>query len=789
MRKISLIFLISSLFVLNIQSQDLKLWYEKPADEWMKALPIGNGRLGGVIYGRTDTEIVALNEITMWSGQYDENQNTSCGKENMKKIRQLFFDSDPINGNGKATDCFKSKSHSFGTHLPIGDLKINFGHYNRKINNYRRSLDLENAIASVSYDYNNVHYEREYICSNPDQVMIIHLKADKQSSINFDLSLDLLRDAEIKPSENGLEFTGKASFPNLGSGGVNFIGKIQVLIPNGSIFNETRCDNEQVLIVKEADEAKIILDIRTNYQNQFASNYQNQTYINDCNNSVKNALEKSFNQIREDHIRDYSNLFSRVELSLGSSEADALATDIRWKRLKEGITDPGLDALFFQYARYLLIACSRENSPLPANLQGLWNDNLACNMGWTCDYHLDINTQQNYWLSNSGNLHECNIPLFNYIKDLSVSGEKTAYEVYESPGWVVHTVSNAWGYTGIGEGMAWSMFPASTAWISSHLWTHYLYTQDKDFLRNEAYPTLKSAARFFLDYMAVNPYNGYLMTGPTNSPENTFKFNGWELAMSMMTTADRVLIHELFTYCINSSVILETDEEFRTSLEQALAKFPPIKIGKNGGIQEWFEDYEDAHPNHRHSTHLLSLYPYAQITLDKTPELAKAAQITIENKLNAEGWEDVEWSRANAVCFYARLKKAETAYTNYHSLLKDLTRENLLTISPAGIAGAPWDIFIFDGNEAGASAVVEMLVQAHEGYIEFLPALPDVWKNGYIKGICIPDGAEVDMEWSNGVLTKATLKATSDNSFTIKVPVKNTFETKELKKGDTWEII
>ncbi len=764
----------------NVQSQESKLWYQKPANEWMKALPIGNGRLSGMVYGKTNTEIIALNEITMWSGQYDENQNTVCGKTKMAAIRKLFFEGKPIEGNGAATDGFKSKSHSFGTHLPVGDLNLEFDHYERNITNYIRTLDLENAVATVSYKYKEVNYSREYICSNPDQVMVIHLTADHTSSINFDLSLNLLRQAEVNPVDKGLQFSGVVSFPNLGPGGVNFIGKIQVLTPNGSVSNDTSCDNKQTLLVRNADEATIIIDIRTNYHSP--------DYKNICSSSVAEAMSKTFGQLKTAHTEDHSKLFKRVALSLGTSEADVLPTDVRWNRIKQGNIDPGLDALFFQYGRYLLIASSRENSPLPANLQGVWNDNLACNMGWTCDYHLDINTQQNYWASNVANLHECNIPWFKYIQDLSVSGEKTAREVYDSPGWVVHTVSNAWGYTGIGEGMAWSMFSASTAWVSTHLWTHYHYTQDKDFLKNEAYPILKKASEFFLDYMAVNPNNGYLMTGPSNSPENTFKFNGWELAMSMMTTADRVLVYELFSNCIESSKILDLDPEFRDSLEQALSKFPPIKIGKNGGIQEWFEDYEDAHPNHRHATHLLGLYPYSQISLEKTPELAAAARKTVENKLNAAGWEDVEFSRANTVLFYTRLKDAENAYKNFHALLKDLTRENLFTMSPSGIAGAPWDIFIFDGNEAGAVAVAEMLVQSHEGYIEFLPTLPQAWKTGSLKGLCVPGGAEIELEWSNGTITKATLRATADNTFRVKIPGSVTPVSRQMKRGDSWEI-
>lgn len=771
MKKIAaFILLLGGLIPLNSHSQDLKLWYQQPADEWMKALPVGNGRLGAMIYGKTRTEIIALNEITMWSGQYNPDQNSTCGKENIADIRELFFNGDPINGNGAATNCFSHKNTIPGTHLPVGDLKLKFNHPERKISDYTRTLDLTNAVASVSYKYKNINYRREYICSNPDQVLVIHLTADQAASISFDLSFNLLRQADIVPSENGLEFTGQVSFPNLGPGGVSFMGKVQVITKNGDVGTDTHCNNDVVLSVHNADEATILLDIRTDYKNP--------NYKEICATSVTGAASKTYKQLKTSHTEDHSKLFSRVELSLGTSEADNLPTDKRWQRIRQGNSDPGLDALFFQYGRYLLIASSRENSPLPANLQGVWNDNLACNMGWTCDYHLDINTEQNYWAANIANLAECNTPWFNYIESLSIAGEKTARETYESPGWVVHCASNAWDYTAIGDGMAWSMFPAATAWISSHLWTHYHYTQDVNFLQNKAYPIMKKAAEFFLDYMIENPNNGYLMTGPSNSPENTFKFNGWELAMSMMTTADRVLVYDLFSSCKQAAEILETDAALRAQLETALSKFPPIKIGANGSVQEWFEDYEDAHPNHRHLTHLLSLYPFAQISAEKTPALALAAGKTIENKLNSEGWEDVEFCRAWIVALYARLKNPAKAYESLSILLNKLTRENLFTVSVAGIAGAPWDIFIFDGNEAGTAAMGEMLIQSQEGYIEFLPALPNEWKTGYFKGLCVTGGAEADLEWKDKIVQKAVLRATANNTFKIKIPAGKSFQYK-----------
>lgn len=437
---------------------------------------------------------------------------------------------------------------------------------------------------------------------------------------------------------------------------------------------------------------------------------------------------------------------------------------------EKGGYDPGLDVLLFQYGRYLLLASSRENSPLPAALQGFFNDNLACNMGWTNDYHLDINTQQNYWIANVGNLAECHLPLFNYIEDLSIHGAKTAQKIYGCKGWTAHTTANIWGYTAPSGSILWGLFPTASSWIASHLWTQYEYTHDKDYLAKTAYPLLKGNAEFLLDYMVEDPNTGYMVTGPSISPENSFLYEGNNLCASMMPTCDRVLAYEIFNACIQSAQILGIDQAFSDSLQQALKKFPPIRLRANGGIREWLEDYDEASPNHRHTSHLLALYPYEQISLDKTPELAAGARKTIEDRLAAEGWEDTEWSRANMICFYARLKDAKEAYQSVLTLESIFTRENLLSISPAGIAGAPYDIFILDGNAAGAAGIAEMLVQGHEGYIEFLPCLPEQWSVGNYKGLCVKGGGEVSADWNQSLINEATLKATADNTFTVKVP-------------------
>lgn len=773
--KYLLTFLIIVLSIANIQniisqnSRSYTLWYEQPADEWMKSIPLGNGRIGAMVFGGVETETVALNEITMWSGQPDIFQERPLGKEMLNNIRQLFFDGKYAEGNRVVSEFMSGVPHSFGSHVPAGDLKLKFYYPAGNISNYKRELTLDNAINTVTYKVGNVEYTREYFCSNPDDALIIRLTANKPKSLKFDLSLDMLRESVFTATNNSIEFSGKVSFPKQGPGGVNFMGKVSVNVKDGKVSG-----TKDKISIEDATSVTIAVDIRTDYANG--------QYKEDCVKTVDNVLTQDYNMLKSRHINDYSNLYKRVDLFLGKSESDNLPTDKRWERVKAGKNDIGMDALFFQYARYLQIAASRENSPLPANLQGIWNDNLACNMGWTNDYHLDINTQQNYWLSNIGNLHETNIPLFNYIEDLSMHGQRTAKNTYGARGWLANTVANVWGYTPSGQGVNWGLFPLAGTWIASHLWTHYVYTLDRDFLKNQAYPILKSNAEFLIDYMVRDPKTGYLITGPSTSPENSFRYKGDELSISMMPACDRQLAYEAFTSCIAASEILGIDASFREEMKTALKDLPPIMIGKNGAIQEWFEDFEEAQPNHRHTTHLLALYPFSQISAIKTPGLAAAARKTIEYRLAAPDWEDVEWSRANMICLYARLFDAQKAYESVVQLQREFTRENLLTISPEGIAGAPYDIFIYDGNEAGGAGIAEMLIQSHEGYIEFLSALPQQWNTGYFKGLCVRGGAEIDLNWKNGKVEKALIKAKIDNNFSVKLP-ENMPSPRILKNG------
>lgn len=772
-----------------------ELWYAQPAKVWMESLPIGNGRLGAMTYGGIEEEKLALNESTMWSGQYNENQNKPFGREKMNQLRKLFFEGKLSEGNRIAGDNLHGNQTSFGTHLPIGDLKMQFIYPEGKVTGYRRSLSLDEAISSVSFNSGGVNYKREYFATNPDNVLVLRLTADKQKSITMNMGLDLMRQADLSVEDNQLVFTGKVDFPLHGPGGVCFEGRIAVLADNGEVKME-----QSGVGIKEADAVTLIVDVRTDYKSP--------DYKTLCADGVKKAAAKSYDELKQAHIKDYNTLYNRVSIHFGQDANRALPTDVRWKQVKEGKTDTGLDALSFQYGRYLTIASSRENSPLPIALQGFFNDNKACNMGWTNDYHLDINTEQNYWAANVGNLAECNAPLFTYIKDLAHHGAKTAEVVYGCKGWTAHTTANVWGYTPASSTIIWGLFPMAGSWIASHLWTQYEFTQDKQYLAETAYPLLKGNAQFILDFLAKDPKSGYLMTGPSISPENWFRTaGGEEMVASMMPACDRELAYEILSNCVQASEILNTDREFADSLRTAIAQLPPIQLRANGAIREWFEDFEEAHPNHRHTSHLLALYPFSQITLEKTPELAEAARKTIENRLSAENWEDTEWSRANMICMYARLKDAQEAYKSVQLLQGKLSRENLMTVSPGGIAGAEGDIYSFDGNPAGTAGMAEMLVQNHEGYVEFLPCLPVEWKDGSFKGLCLKGGAEATAEWTNAVINKASLKATVDQVLKVKVPQGKKYRvllnskeaianpdakgliTVEMKRGDLLELL
>lgn len=750
-----------------------RLWYRTAANDWMKAMPIGNGRIGAMVYGGEGCERIALNEISMWSGQHDDTSNDLCGRQALDEMRQCFFDGDLEKGNALGEKHLTGRMTTFGTHVPLGDMTIAIDNASGAIENYTRQLNLDNATAIVSYKTGDTRYTREFIADYPDDVLAMRFTADKRKALTATIGFDLLRDAVIKASGNELTLQGKVSFPLHGPGGVKFYGKARVIARGGSV--ESTGDK---IKVKNADSFDIVFDLRTDYAGD--------NFTNLCDTTVDKAAKKGYAAMRKSHIADYRTLYDRMTIELGDDSGDSIPTDLRLKAISAGQSDPGFDALFFQYGRYMLISSSRKTPmPLCANLQGIWNDNRACNMPWTCDYHLDENIQQNYWSANRANLAECNEPLFDYLGLLARHGRETAEKMYGSRGWVAHTVCNAWGYTAPGWGVSWGMNVTGGAWLATHLWSHYKYTADTAYLRDIAYPILREAALFFSDYMAEDPTTGQLVTGPSISPENGYQSNGRHYCLSMMPTIDRVMVHDLYDACIQSADILGIDDEFTAILRRDIKRLPPLAAGSDGLLMEWPGDVRRSDPSHRHSSHVLALFPLDQISVERQPDLALACRKSLESQTSDPQWEDTEWSTANMLCFYARLKDADTAHGWLQNLFRRFMRENLMTVSPAGVAMAEEDIFSFDATEGGVAGMCEMLMQCYDGYIDLLPALPQQWNTGSVKGLCAHDGLVIDIDWKEGKPTAASIRSTAKD---CSVKVKGFDSPFDIAKGKTLKL-
>jgi alpha-L-fucosidase 2 len=481
---------------------------------------------------------------------------------------------------------------------------------------------------------------------------------------------------------------------------------------------------------------------------------------------LQDALNAGKEAVRAAHVADHRSLMRRVSLDLGPAPAGP--TDQRRARLAAGRADNNLLALYFQYGRYLTVAGSRQDSPLPLALQGVWNDGLASSASWTNDFHLDMNTQQNYWAAEPTNLAECQEPLFLLVEAIAEAGRATAERMYGVPGWVAHTVTNAWAYTAPGAGIGWGLNVTGGAWIALQLWEHYDYGRDKDFLRDRVYPVFRGAAEFFLAYAVPEPVHGWLVTGPAESPENWYVApDGSHCSVSMGPTADRVFMEAVLRICAECAELLGVDEELRARIETARRLLPPLQVGRHGQLQEWLHDYEEAEPSHRHTSHLAALYPERQITPRDTPELAEAAEVTIERRQQAPGWEQTEWVEANFTVYYARLGNGDRALEHLTRLVTDASEANLMTYSAGGIAGAQQNIYSFDGNAGGTAGIAEMLVRSDGREIELLPALPSGWPDGAVSGLRARGGFTVDVRWRDGRLVTARVRA--DNAAVVRL--------------------
>lgn len=755
---------------------DKFIWYRQPGQRFMEGLPVGNGRLGGLLYGGSVEETIQLDESTCLSGEASLENVRPDTVPLIPQIREALFRHDHTQATQLA-EGIKGLKANYGTNLPFGKLHLSFDHGESEPGSYRRELCLNNGVARVEYAAGGVKYERELFASNPAQVIVLRLSASEPHRLGFKLALDSgdLPSQIQTDAAHDLVLAGHA-YENIhsdGQTGVATHARLRVVQDGGELVA-----GESGLEVKGANSAVVYVALGTTFGGKQPEAI--------CRDQIEAAAAKGFEAIRREHEADFRRFFDRVAFELGRADDEDLPTDERLKRVQAGQYDPALTTLLFHYGRYLLLSCSREDSPLPAHLQGGWNDNEACRMGWTCDLHLDINTEMNYWPADVTNLAESNWPLVNWIQNTLVpSGRNTARKLYGTPGWVAHTVSNAWGYSAPGWDVSWGMEPFCGVWIASHLWETYRFTQDQAFLAEHVYPVIKEAAEFAVSYLV--PAGGYLMPGPSISPENTFAYDGKNYQLDMGATYAVVETRNLLQTCLEAAAILGVDEELQAAWRETLAKLPPFQIGKQGQLQEWREDYEEPDPTHRHISHLLSVYPYGQIDPETTPELAEAAHVTLMRRLYApKGYEEMGWARCMVLTSSARLFEAEDALRQVQAIEQRLTETNLFTFDPPG-AGALVNILELDGNTGLTAGIAEMLVQSHRAnQIDLLPALPRAWKEGKAKGLCGRGGFEVELAWQNGELTMARL--TSKLGRSCQVRYRNRVIALDTVAGETYSL-